>query len=548
MARVPLVLLLATAHLLIAGTPVPYVSVRDFGATGDGRTLDTAAINQAIAFASAQGGSTVVFPAGTYASYSIHLKSNVELYLEAGSTILAADPPCSGQPGGYDPPEPNQWDKYQDFGHSHWQNSLIWGEDISNVSITGPGRIFGRGLSKGHVGEPKDPLPGEPRPPGRPRQVGTSRDPVVTPGPFGYPNSSDTLPAGLGNKAIALKNCRNVIFRDFTVFHGGHFAILGTGVDNWTCDNLKIDTNRDGIDIDCCQNVRVSNCTINSPFDDGICPKSSFALGYNRATQNVTVVNCQMTGYVEGTLLNGTYGRRPRGSEPTGRFKLGTEANGGFKNITVANCVLESCRGIALEEVDGGSMEDITISNITMRDICNAPIFIRLGARQRAPDTPKVGAARRIIISNIVATQVSSNHGILVAGLPGHPIEGIILSNIHISYEGGGTMEQAQREVPEYEDAYPEPSHFGVLPAYGIFARHVRALTLRDVEFALEQPDHRPAFFVQDAENVFLDHITVPRAADAPTLELRDVTGLAIINFRPFPDVRKDGRVAKESM
>ena len=137
-------------------------NVKSFGATGDGKTLDTDAINQAITSANAAGGGTVFFPAGTYASYSVRLKSNVALYLDAGATLLAADPPPAGTPGGYDAPEPNKFDPYQDFGHCHWHNSLIWGENLENVSILGPGRIFGKGLSRG-MGR-KDPLPGEPRP------------------------------------------------------------------------------------------------------------------------------------------------------------------------------------------------------------------------------------------------------------------------------------------------------------------------------------------------------------------------------------------------
>src|SRR5438105_1439649 len=131
-------------------------------------------------------------------------------------------------------------------------------------------------------------------------------------GPFGYPNARDAVEPGWGNKSISLKLCRNVIVRDITILHGGHFAILATGVDNLTIDNVKIDTNRDGIDIDACRQVRISNCTVNSPFDDGICPKSSFALGFARATENVTITNCQVSGYDEGTLLDGTYKREYR--------------------------------------------------------------------------------------------------------------------------------------------------------------------------------------------------------------------------------------------
>src|SRR5262249_32199540 len=150
-------------------------------------------------------------------------------------------------------------------------------------------------------------------------------------------------------------------------------------------DNLKIDTNRDGLDIDCCQNVRVSNCTVNSPTDDGICPKSSFGLGYARATENVTITNCQVSGYDMGSLLDGTFKRTPSRYTPTGRIKFGTESNGGFKNITISNCVFSYCRGLALETVDGGFLEDVTISNITMRDITNAAFFLRLGDRARGP-------------------------------------------------------------------------------------------------------------------------------------------------------------------
>src|SRR5213592_530214 len=183
----------------------------------------------------------------------------------------------------------------------------------------------------------------------------------------------------------------------------GWFAILATGVDNLTIDNLKIDTNRDGMDIDCCRNVRVSNCSVNSPWDDAICLKSSFALGYSRATENVTVNNCYVTGgYQLGTLLDGTFKRL--GAEfkhPTGRIKCGTESNGGFKNIAISNCVFDQSRGIALETVDGANCEDITITGITMRNSFHCPLFLRLGRRMRGPAGAAIGTLKRVIISNI---------------------------------------------------------------------------------------------------------------------------------------------------
>src|SRR2546427_9485074 len=315
--------------LATLATDAPVYNVKAFGATGDNKTLDTSAINKAIDTAAAAGGGTVYFPAGNYLSVSIHLKSNIALYLDQGATIIAANTSSDAK---YDPPEPNEWDKYQDFGHSHWRNSLIWGENLTNVSILGPGMIWGKGLvrsgTQSRTQQQNDAL-----------NAARAGEPKT---PFGYPNPRDEVEPGWGNKSISLKLCRNVIIRDITILHGGHFAILATGVDNLTIDNLKIDTNRDGIDVDACKNVRISNCTVNSPFDDGICPKSSFALGFARATENVTITNCQVSGYDEGTFLDGTYKREYNKysiNGPTGRIKFGTESNGGFKNITISNCV-----------------------------------------------------------------------------------------------------------------------------------------------------------------------------------------------------------------
>ncbi len=406
-ALLPFVLLCVPVSVRVASTRAVVYDVRAFGAKGDGKNLDSPSINKAIEAAAAAGGGAVNFPAGTYLSVSIRLRSNITLRLEPGATILAADT----VPGKvtYDLPEPNQWDMYQDFGHSHWQNSLIWGIGLENVSIVGPGLINGKGLTR--------------RSP-RVRRVNQPGDrPVTLAGqsPLGEDDDPNVM-NGLGNKAISLKLSRNVLLRDFSILNGGHFALLATGVDNLTIDNVKVDTNRDGFDIDSCRNVRISNCSVNSPNDDAIVLKSSYALGFARATENVTITNSLVSGYDIGSLLDGTFKRKvseaPDRDGPTGRVKLGTESNGGFKNITISNLVFDHCRGLALETVDGGLLENVTITNITMRDVTNSPLFLRLGKRMRGPAGTAIGHLRRVNISNIVAYNADARYASIIAGIP----------------------------------------------------------------------------------------------------------------------------------
>jgi polygalacturonase len=487
-AAIPAVPFVASSQQTAAASQGLY-DVRKYGATGDGKTLDTDAVNHAIEAASAAGGGMVVFPPGTYLCFSIHLKSQVHLHLQQGSTIMAADSPLPGEQtgyrgGAYDAAEPKTaWDAYQDYGHNHWHNSLLWGENIQDFSITGTGLIWGKGLSNG-----------------RGRKGDTA--PFIAEQP------------GVGNKAIALKNCHHGLMRDFSILKGGHFALLLTGVDNITIDNLMIDTDRDGIDIDCCQNVRVSNCTVNAPWDDAICPKSSFALGYARPTRNVTISNCLVTGYYElGTVLDGTFKkyapdvRVPR----NGRIKCGTESNGGFINITISNCVFEGCNGYALESEDGALLEDITITNTTMRDLVSGPIFMRLGSRLRGPkESTKVGTLKRILISNLDCYNAPMKVSSILSGIPGYSIENVKLSNIYVETAGGGPADAAANAPPEFENKYPDPGMFGTTPAYGFFLRHVRNIEMSHVEVASAAPDARPAFYLTEVERADFFAITAP--------------------------------------
>lgn len=437
-------------------------NVRDFGAKGDGKNIDSEAINKAISHAAANGGGTVYVPAGQYACYSIRLASHINLYLEQGATIVAEYPTDSI---GYDAAEPNEHNAYQDFGHSHWKNSLIWGIGLEDITISGPGTIFGKGLTR----------------------EGSRRK-------------------GVGNKAISLKECRNVTLSDVSMLQCGHFALLATGVDNMTISNVKVDSNRDGFDIDCCKNVRIYGCSVNTPWDDAIVLKASYGLGYFKDTENVTISDCFVSGYDRTSMLSAKWAlnepQAPDHGGRTGRIKIGTESSGGFKNIAITNCIFEHCRGLALESVDGGQVEDVVISNITMRDIVNAGIFLRLGSRMRSPEGTPMGSMKRIRISNVNAYGVDSRYSSIISGVPGHMIEDVTLSNISLYYKGGLSPKDASNPVPEAEKEYPEPWMFGIVPARGFYVRHARNVVFDNVNFYYEKPDSRPLFVTDDTEAI----------------------------------------------
>lgn len=501
-----------------ASATSPLFNVRDYGAAGDGTAIDSDAINRAIEAASMAGGGTVFFPSGVYLSYSVRLKDHVTLYLDRGAVLQAAVP---DERAGYDEAEPNE-SRYQDFGHSHWMNSLIWGIGLKDIGIEGPGLIDGTdGLSRG---------------------------------------LEQVEPIAKANKAIALKECVNVTIKDVSMLNCGHFALLLTGVDNLTVDNVRVDTNRDAFDIDCCANVRISNCLVNSLCDDGIVLKSSYALGYVKPTENVTITNCQVSGYDPGSVLDGTFTKNitaaPDRDGPTGRIKFGTESNGGFRNITISNCVFDHCRGLAMETVDGAVIEDITVSNISMRDIANSPFYIRLGNRARGPEGLPFSVIRRISISNVSVKDADCRYASMIFGLEGHMIEDVTFSNIHIQYRGGLSMDDVLSQhltndffnhdikngrldpydVPQQENGYPEPSSHGTLPAYGLFITHARNVSFDNVVLETIEPDARPAIVLMDVENALFRNMTVDRMPTSKYFVLKNVTGFSTKSFTGMKD------------
>ncbi|NLE37671.1 MAG: glycoside hydrolase family 28 protein [Pirellulaceae bacterium] len=325
--------------------------------------------------------------------------------------------------------------------------------------------------------------------------------------------------------------CKNLAVRDITLRNSAMWVQHYLGCENLLIDGITVysldNKNNDGIDIDSCDRVRIANCDIVAE-DDAIVLKSTTP----RPCRRVTITNCTLS-----SLCNG--------------LKLGTESVGGFQDIAISNCVVYDTRlsGIALELVDGGKLERVVVSNITMNNARSA-IFIRLGNRARpylatqlrgaggpfdadatreGTKRPGVGSLRDVIISNVVATGVDKT-GCAIAGLPDHPIENVILQNIRITYAGGGGPELADRDVPQQEARYPEYTMFGPLPAYGFYCRHVRNIRFDNVVLDYEQAEHRPALVCDDVKGLRLNGFEAKKPLSGDTIRLvntSDVRGLS---------------------
>ena len=456
-------------------------NVKDFGAVGDGRHIDTPAVNAALQRAADEGGGTVVLPSGVYLCYSVHLQSGVTLRLERGAVLKAA--PVT-ETEGYDAAEPNE-SNYQDFGHSHWHNSLLWGENLHDVVIEGEGMIDGSDvLTRGGQ---------------RPTASGQTQ----------------------ANKALAMGECRQVIIRGVTFHACGHFALLLTGVDDLLIEHVTADTNRDGFDIDCCERVVIRHCRVNTINDDAIVLKCSYALGRPKPTEHVLIEDCEVSGFDVGSLLDGTRTtnslRAPDGDGPTGRIKLGTESNGGFRHITIRRCTFTHCRGLALETVDGAALEDIDVSELTMNDICNSPIYIRLGDRMRGPKELPPSTVRNIRIRDVFVHDADSRYACLIAGIEGHPVRDVSIKNLSVVFRGGITLDDvaqqrgsnpfffkpANASQPQRgEKNYPEPSAHGLQPAWGFSIIHAENISLSNVDLVTQTHDERPWLYQESTSRV----------------------------------------------
>ncbi len=428
-----------TRRLFVAGgalAPVrpDFLNPRSHGAAGDGSRLDTAAIQGTIDTCAKSGGGVVFFPAGVYRSGTLQLRSRVTLHLGEGSRLM-------GSTDLKDYPE--RIPAFRSYTDNYTDKSLIYAENVEAVAIEGRGVIDGRGASfKG--------------------------------------------PYKVRPYLMRFVSCRDVDVRDVTIENSPmwvqhYLACDGVRLSGLTVRS-RVNQNNDGIDIDSCNRVRISDCDISSG-DDAIVLKSTA----NRPCRDVVIANCVL-------------------SSACNALKLGTESNGGFENIAISNCTLYDTRlaGIALEIVDGGTLHQVNVSNVTMRNVAG-PIFIRLGDRGRPYESggarPGVGKLRGIVLQGIQASG-GSRIGCAIAGLPEHRVEDITLRDISIEMAGGGTREDAAREIPEHPEKYPEFSMFGVLPAYGFWCRHARNVRFDNVQCTTTAADARPPLLCEDVDGL----------------------------------------------
>ena len=460
------VLLGAVAMALNAGGAT--FDVRDFGARPDGQTLNTEVLQFVIDICSRGGGGVVRLEGGAYLTGTLYLKNGVILEVAQGATLLGSD-----RLEDY----PERRAEYASYTDNYTNKALVYAESAQDIGLRGEGTIDGQGASfKGDY----------------------LRRPFL----------------------VRFVKCQGVITENITLQNSPMWVYHVLACDDVRITGVtirsKVNRNNDGLDIDCCRNVRVSGCDIWSG-DDAIVLKSTSG----RVCERVTVTNCVLNSDCNG-------------------LKMGTESNGGFKHITISNCVLYKVgiSGIALEMVDGGVMDGVAISNIRMTQ-CNGAIFMRLGNRARVfregMPKPGVGEMRNISISNVVATD-ANDIGCAISGLPGHRIENLALENIRIQFAGGGKKAWTSLDVPENEAEYPEYTMFGELPAYGFYVRHVKGIRMRGVAVSAKRPDARPALVCDDVADLDLfDFQGAPYADQPAVVRLHNVRRALVQGCRALP-------------
>jgi polygalacturonase len=448
-------------------------NVRDFGAKGNGSTLDDDAIDRAInRAASGTGGGVVLFPKGTYQSRTIHLKSNITLQLASGATIRATT-------SGFDKPEPNAFSRFQDFGHSHFHNALLWGENISNLTITGAGTIDGAGLE-----------------------------------------TANAVPSGHGDKILSLPRCDHVTLRGVTFRRGGHFAVLMNGCHDVLFDRVNVlsSMDRDGVNLVNTANVEVSHSRIEGQ-DDGLSFKSDFALGRTFVSEHIRVH--------DSTIL----------STENNAIQFGVESCGDFRDAVFQNINITGAgkAGIGIVSLDGGALTDLHFTGITMNRV-SSPVFIRLGGRGSCPGNPPPGRIANVSISDVTGTNLTTpqpvrgapEYASTIVGSPNAAITDVSLTNVRLTVPGGHPAADASAVPPENLVFY-RPREFGTRPAYGFWLRHVARISFTNVDVEFVNADGRPAFATDDADTVTWVDSRIERSTGPFDLSVANTHGYSVL-------------------
>jgi len=450
--------------------PAAEFDVRDYGAKGDGATNDTPAINKAVTATNSAGGGTVRFPAGTYKSKNtIRMKSEVTLQVDKGATIQGSSADS------YDAPEDNPYDDYQDYGHSHFHNAMIYGDRLENIGFVGEGVIDGLGN-------------------------------LVT----GNPKS------GEADKIISLTRCDGLRLGDgITLRRGGHFAALINGCTNVTSDRLNIDTasDRDGWNIISTTNVTVTNANIRAN-DDALVFKSDYALGAKRPNGHVRVSDSSLSAVCCNALM------------------FGSETCGDFSDYQFAKIRIEGSgkSGLGLVSMDGAKISDVHYRDITMTHV-HSPITQKIGTRKRCGNNPGIGSISDITYDNITATGSSPSFSPTLWGESGHRIKGVTFNNVNITVPGGnGAMSTA---VPGNTATDYNPNSIGTRPAYGWYLHNADNVTFTDSSVRFAANDGRPAVIANEARGVRFNRFTARRGSDSPhDVGFQSVTGYCLTDSR----------------
>ena len=424
--------------------------ITDYGATTDTTRLSTAAIQAAIDACADHGGGRVVVPAGMFKSGSIRLRSHVNLYLETGATLYGS----------------TRLEDYRqmksDYVSLRTQTTtiqLVYADQADDVTISGQGTIDGRGAAF--------------------VKQSWNDEGITRPHLLRFICCCDVTVSGvtLRNSGCWMQHylaCDHVRISGIKVFNRNNY-------------------NNDALDLDGCHDVVVSDMIADSD-DDAITLKSTSP----RLCENVTISNCVVSSHCNA-------------------IKLGTETNGGFRNISISHCIVKpsayqdsqffgdpSKRGtsaVSLEITDGGVLENVVVADIVVEGT-ESPIFIRLGNRARGYreglPVEGVGTIRDVYLHDIFVRGAGST-GSSITGLPGHPVENVFLSNIHIQQQGG--CQELEAPLDEKEKDYPEATMWGKLPAKGFFVRHARHVVFRDVTITTTAEDLRPEFVKVDVED-----------------------------------------------